>query len=76
MKGQMDLKEKYGLVHLPSRHRLARWRDRFWELRAEGEPPESAGLRAARELFPYEAKERNTPELPTAESVASLLGEL
>lgn len=76
MKGQMDLKRKYGLVHVPNRHRLERWLSRFTELRREGEPPETAGLRAAREVFPYEAKERNAPELPTAEAVATLLASM
>lgn len=73
MKGQMELKRKYGLVHVPSHHRLERWVARYETLLGEGEPPESAGLRAAKEVFPYECKERNAPDLPTAEEVAALL---
>ncbi|MFP4301317.1 MAG: hypothetical protein ACOC47_03945 [Alkalispirochaetaceae bacterium] len=75
MNGRMELKRKYGLVHVPNRHRLERWLRRYEELRDEGEPPETAGLRAAREVFPYETQERNSPELPTAEAVATALAE-
>ena len=75
MNGQMELKRKYGLVHVPNRHRLERWLRRYEELRDEGEPPETAGIRAAREVFPYEARERNAPDLPTAELVAAALAE-
>jgi hypothetical protein len=70
MQGQMELKRKYGLVHVPSSERLERWIRRYRALRREGEPPETAGLRAAKEVFPYEARERNSPELPTVEAVA------
>lgn len=73
MQGQMELKRKYGLVHVPSRHRQERWLTRYRELRKEGDPPETAGLRAAREVFPYEARERNSPELPSAQLVAEAL---
>ena len=69
----MELKRKYGLVHVPNRHRLERWLRRYQELRGEGEPPETAGLRAAREVFPYEARELNGADLPRAEEVASLM---
>lgn len=73
MQGQMELKRKYGLVHVPSRHRQDRWLQRYRELLEEGEPPETAGLRAAREVFPYEARERNAPQLPSAQDVAESL---
>lgn len=75
MTGQMELKKKYGLVHVPNRHRLERWLLRYQELQDDGEPPETAGLRAAREVFPYETRERNGPELPTATEVAKALAE-
>lgn len=73
MNGHMELKRKYGLVHVPSRPRLERWLRRYEELRGEGEPSEIAGLRAAREIFPYEARERNTPGLRTAAQTADAL---
>ncbi|MFP4331116.1 MAG: hypothetical protein ACOC28_04495 [Alkalispirochaetaceae bacterium] len=69
----MELKRKYGLVHVPSHHRLEEWLRRYNLLREEGVPPESAGLRAAKELFPYECKERNGADLPSAPEVAALL---
>lgn len=52
------LREKYSLVHVPSRHRVVRWCERATALIAEGLPPEHAGMRAAAEVFPYEARER------------------
>jgi len=73
MGGQMELKRKYGLVHVPNKHRQERWLQRYRALREEGEPPETAGLRAAKEVFPYEARERNAPELPSADAVAIAL---
>ena len=75
MKGQMELKRKYGLVHVPNHHRLEAWLHRYRALLGEGEPPEIAGWRAAKELFPYEAKERRAPDLPTAEAVSEALGQ-
>ncbi len=51
------LRDKYGLVHIPNRHKMEAWIDRTRGAVSGGVGPEEAGLRAARELFPYELKE-------------------
>lgn len=51
------LKRKYSLVHVPSRHKAARWTEEARLLVAGGMSPEAAGLQAARKVFPYECKE-------------------
>ena len=52
------LKRKYSLVHVPSRHKAGAWLETAQQLAAqEGLPAESAGLRAAKKVFPYECKE-------------------
>ena len=48
------LREKYGLVHVPNRHRMAEWVRRTRAGCKAGLPPEDAGVAAARALFPYE----------------------
>lgn len=55
------LREKYLLVHVPSRRRCIQWADRCGREIANGVPMESAGIAAARATFPYEAKERPNP---------------
>ncbi|MFP4211861.1 MAG: hypothetical protein ACLFR8_11495 [Alkalispirochaeta sp.] len=55
------LREKFALVHVPSRRKCLHWAQRCAEAIASGVPPESAGVTAARSVFPYEAKERPLP---------------
>ncbi len=54
---RMFLKRKYGLVHVPSRHKAGAWLDAARQLSSDGLPAEAAGLQAARRVFPYECKE-------------------
>lgn len=65
----MELRRKYGLVHVPRIERC-RLRLESTRLHLEELPSEHAGLRAAREVFPYEARELVVPE---ALPVSSLL---
>jgi hypothetical protein len=51
------LHEKYGLVHIPNRHKTERWAELTRTGIREGTDAEQAGLAAARRLFPYELKE-------------------
>lgn len=51
------LKEKYGLVHVPSLHKAQRWKKAAQSLIHSGYPPEQAGMEAARKVFSYEYKE-------------------
>ena len=51
------LRDKYGLVHVPNRHKLSQWVALTKNGMGEGLSDETAGLAAARELFPYELKE-------------------
>ena len=53
------LKSKYGLVHVPSVHKTRRWLGEARAKIAAGEPPEQAGIAAARSVFPYEFKPHN-----------------
>ena len=53
------LREKYGLVHVPHYHKAVEWAKRTEAAVRRGVTPEEAGLTAARELLPYEAKEHN-----------------
>jgi len=64
------LREKFGLVHVPSSGRCRRWAQRCRAQLTAGLPPERAGLIAAMEVFPYEAKEIVSGSAP---DVASLL---
>jgi len=66
----LALRKKYGLVHVPSRSRINRWCTGTRSGIESGLPPEAAGLQAAREVFPYEAREIYEPD---AESVEQLL---
>jgi hypothetical protein len=50
------LKEKYGLVHVPSPKKAERWRSRARSRIDEGAPPEAAGIEAARQIFTHEYK--------------------
>ncbi len=50
------LKRKYGLVHVPNRHRADQWRTEVRRRIAAGEPAEEAGAAVAQRLFRYEYK--------------------
>ena len=50
------LKRKYGLVHVPNRHRALAWYSEVKRRIAAGEPPEAAGAAVAERLFRYEYK--------------------
>jgi len=64
------LREKFALVHVPSRRKCLQWAQRCTDAIASGVPPESAGVTAARSVFPYEAKDRS---LPGAADVTTIL---
>ncbi len=51
------LKQKYGLAHVPSRHKAEKWAARVRELIADGYSDEQAGMEAAGQIFSYEYKE-------------------
>lgn len=53
---RLMLKRKYGLVHVPNRHRADQWRAEVQRRVAGGEPAEEAGATVARRLFRYEYK--------------------
>lgn len=55
---KLILKRKYSLVHVPNRHKVARWIDETRQAIAAGDPAERAGTRAAKSVFPYEMKEQ------------------
>ena len=57
----MELRRKYGLVHVPRTEKCRQWLQSCRTL-CDELPPEHAGLRAAREVFPYEAREVIDPE--------------
>jgi hypothetical protein len=50
------LKEKYGLVHVPSPKKAERWLSQTSSRINEGAPPEAAGIEAARGIFTHEFK--------------------
>lgn len=58
----LELRRKYGLVHVPSRSRAERWCEAVTQGIETGLPPEAAGLQAARMVFPYEAREVYLPD--------------
>jgi hypothetical protein len=64
------LREKYSLVHVPNRHKVARWVALTRSHMRTGQPAEQAGLLAARMTFPYEARDY---ALYSATSVDELL---
>ncbi|MGC9313090.1 MAG: hypothetical protein ACP5IA_10400 [Sediminispirochaetaceae bacterium] len=55
--GLLQLKAKYGLVHVPSPGKARKWAAETRRLLAEGYPEEQAGMEAARRIFRYEYKE-------------------
>lgn len=55
---RLYLKSKYSLVHVPNPRKTAQWHDAYTAAVSAGEAPEQAGIVAAREVFPYEFKER------------------
>lgn len=69
-KMSIELRTKYGLVHVPNPSRCERWATAARAHLAAGEPQEHSGWMAAREVFPYEAREILRPDSMT---VAELL---
>ena len=63
------LKQKYGLVHVPTHHKVRDWFAAQKRERATGVSPEDAGLAAARRVFPYEFKEAAVHEGPPVEQI-------
>ena len=55
--GVILLKEKYGLAHVPSRHKAGKWAHRVGILLEQGYSEEQAGMEAAKQVFSYEYKE-------------------
>ncbi|TVQ37940.1 MAG: hypothetical protein EA384_10650 [Spirochaetaceae bacterium] len=53
---RLMLKSKYGLVHIPNRHRCGQWYAEVSKRIAAGEPAEAAGAAIAERLFRYEYK--------------------
>jgi len=51
------LKKKYGLAHVPSRHKAEKWADRVHGLMGQGYSEEQAGMESAKQIFSYEYKE-------------------
>ena len=51
------LKQKYGLVHVPSRHKVEKWAEQVRKLMQQGYTEEQAGMEAAKLIFTYEYKE-------------------
>ena len=65
----MSLKDKYGLVHVPTMKRCRQWATVMRMRLAARLPPERAGLLAAEEVFRYEAREFIDPSLASAETI-------
>ncbi len=59
---KLKLKQKYSLVHVPAERKVKQWLDKVRSHVADGQPAEQAGLRAAKEVFPYEYKEHRVYE--------------
>ena len=55
------LKEKYGLAHVPSRHKAEKWAYRVSSLLQQGYSEEQAGMESAKQVFSYEYKEVYVP---------------
>lgn len=55
------LKEKYGLAHVPSRHKAEKWARRVDHLVQQGYSEEQAGMESAKLVFSYEYKEVYVP---------------
>ncbi len=68
---RLYLKNKYSLVHVPNPRKTRQWHDAYTAAVVAGESPEQAGIVAAREVFPYEFKERSVySEIP----ISKILG--
>ena len=65
----MQIKTKYGLVHVPSARKCRSWAREVRKNRAAGLPPEHAGWQAARTVFPYEARANFPPDALTVEEI-------
>lgn len=57
LSGLLQLKSKYGLVHVPSSAKARGWAEETGRLMQLGYPDEQAGMEAARRIFRYEYKE-------------------
>ncbi|WP_455381340.1 hypothetical protein [Salinispira pacifica] len=72
-RAKLLLKEKYCLVHVPTRHKVVRWAELARSHRKTGQSVEHAGLLAARAVFPYELKEYNLYSGPAVEAILAEL---
>ncbi len=63
------LKQKYGLVHVPSHHKVKDWHDAQKRERSGGVSDEDAGLAAARAVFPYECKAHAIYDGPSIQAI-------
>jgi hypothetical protein len=72
-RAKLLLKEKYCLVHVPTRHKVDRWAQLTGSHRKTGQSVEHAGLLAARAVFPYELKEYNIYDGPRVEEILTEL---
>lgn len=66
---KLKLKQKYSLVHVPAERKVEQWFEKARSYIAEGQPAEQAGLRAAKEVFPYEYKEHRVYEEVTVKEL-------
>jgi len=55
--GLLQLKAKYGLVHVPAPGKAEKWAVETRRLILEGYPEEQAGMEAAKRIFRYEYRE-------------------
>ncbi len=55
--GLLELKAKYGLVHVPPPGKARKWALETRRLILEGSPEEQAGMEAAGRIFRYEYRE-------------------
>jgi len=69
---QLLLKEKYSLVHVPTVHKVHQWHDTVIQLIREGQTKESAGMIAAKKIFPYEYREYRVYNSTDVDTILSL----
>jgi len=69
----LQLKEKYGLVHVPSRHKAENWMLETSRLLELNYPWEQAGMEAARRVFGYEYREHSVYGGPDVREILSHL---
>jgi hypothetical protein len=66
---KLKLKQKYSLVHVPAERKVEQWLKKVRSYIGDGQPAEQAGLRAAKEVFPYEYKEHRVYEEVTVQEL-------